>query len=241
MCWHSASMSTPTQPNSPPSRQPEVSDWRWCRPSRPTDGFERCSETTGRNRCYELSLDKDGTDRTSRALTAQRIYVVLLDQHAHPLLAPDNFAFDRLWFRIDSTRKIPPLDQELAARIDRDGPYVGTDKIRDPRTDSDGRWRIDVAGPDPSHLAPLAGDTARRSIRGVRVRGTVDTCFRPTRMHVDSALLQVYFHCDGDPETYALTLRPPQTKDDLRGPPWYSPGAIVSEAVKVGRRSYARA
>ncbi|WP_328812422.1 hypothetical protein [Rhodococcus sp. NBC_00297] len=182
--------------------------------------------------CYELVVDRDEASRTSHVMTAQRIHVLLLDQHARPLLAPDNFAFRRLWFRISSTRKIPPRDPELAAEINRDGPYSRTKEIRDPRTEKDGGWRIDVTGLSPSQLTPMAGDTARRLIRGVRMRGAIDTRFRPTRVHVDPTLLWVYFRWDGDPETYALTLCPPQTKDDLRGPPWHSPGAIVSEAME---------
>lgn len=163
--------------------------------------------------------------------TAQRVYVVLLDENAKPLLAPDNFRFQGLWVGVDSARKIEPRDLELAARIVRGGPYADTDTFRDPRTEKDGGWRIEVTGLDPEELAPLAGETAQRLIRGVRIRGAVDTRFRPLRVHVDATVLWVYFQWEGDAETYALTVRPPQTERDLRGPPQDSPGALVGSLL----------
>ncbi|MBY6540281.1 hypothetical protein HQ325_16525 [Rhodococcus sp. BP-349] len=181
---------------------------------------------------YELRLQKNEDNRrTTRALTAQRVYVLLLDQHAQPMLAPDNFAFERIWLRVDSGRKVPPRSSTLTERIRRDGPYANTEAIRDPRTDKDGRWRIHVTGPDRAELVPLANATAHHLIRGVRIRGAIDTHFVPLRVHIDPTLLWVYFRWEGDPETYVLTLRPPQTDSDLRGPPWDSPGAIVGEAL----------
>lgn len=184
---------------------------------------------------YEILLRKDQGPPTLRGITTQRLYLVLLDQQAQPMLAPDNFDFRRVWLRVDSARKIAPRSRPLAERIRRDGPYIDTAAIRDPRTDTDGTWLIDVTGADPAHLTPLAGDTATRLIRSVRTRGALDTPLRPLRVHIGTTVLWVYFQWEGDPETYAVTLRPPHAEDDLQRPPWHTPAAIVAEVLSSWR------
>lgn len=186
---------------------------------------------------YEILLRKDQDPPTLRGMTAQRLYLVLLDRQARPLLAPDNFDFRRVWLRVDSARKIAPRSRPLAERVRRDGPYVATAAIRDPRTDTDGTWLIEVTGLDPAHLTPLAGDTATRLIRSVRTRGAIDTRVRPLRAHIGTTVLCVFFLWEGDPETYAVTLRPPQTEDDLQGPPWHTPAALVAEVLSSWREA----
>ncbi|TFI44813.1 hypothetical protein E4P29_03370 [Rhodococcus sp. 1R11] len=179
---------------------------------------------------YELVRDEHPSERVRvRMWFKQRIYVVLLGQDGEPTLAPDNFAFPRLWHCICSARKIRPQSASLAAHIERVGPFFDTDEIRDPNTDADGGWRVEVTGVDPADLTASAGDAARHLMRRVRLRGVIDSKFRATRVHIENDTARVYFLWAKNPNTFALSLRLPQSVDDLPGPPADTPGSLVAE------------
>lgn len=181
---------------------------------------------------YELVRDEHASERVrDRMWFKQRIYVVLLRQDGAPTLAPDNFTFRRLWPGVDSARKIRPQSASLAAHIDRVGPFFETDGIRDPNTDADGGWRVVYTGLDDSELTTAAGEAARHLMRTVRVRGVVDSRFRPTRVHIEDSTARVYFMWAKNLNTFAMSLRLPHSADDLPGPPADTPRSLVSEAL----------
>lgn len=181
---------------------------------------------------YELVRDSHPSERErDRMWFKQRIYVVLLGQDGEPTLAPDNFAFERLWHGVDSARKIEPRSASLIAHLERVGPFFKTEGIRDPNTDADGSWRVAFTGLDPAELTVTAGEAARRLMRSVRIRGVIDSKFRPTRVHIEDDAARVYFQWAKNPNTFALSLRLPRSVDDLPGPPADTPGSLVSEAL----------
>ncbi|KZF07310.1 MULTISPECIES: hypothetical protein [unclassified Rhodococcus (in: high G+C Gram-positive bacteria)] len=159
---------------------------------------------------------------------AQRVYVLLLDTDGQPTLAPDNFAFQRVWDGIDSARKIIPTSPAVAAHLSAVGPFFETADIRDPNTEADGAWRLHITGDDTGSLPTPASTTAQNLIRRVRVRGRVDTKFRPIRVHVEQDQARVYFRWAKNPNTFAITLRLPQSEDDFSGPPLNTPDSIVA-------------
>lgn len=179
---------------------------------------------------YELVRDKHPSQRVrDRMWFKQRIYVVLFGHDGEPTLAPDNFAFPRLWHGICSARKVRPQSASLAAHIERVGPFFETDGIRDPNTDADGGWRVEFTGLDPAELTVSAGEAARHLMRRVRLRGVIDSKFRTTCVHIENDTVRVYFLWAKNPNTFALSLRLPQSVDDLPGPPAGTPGSLVSE------------
>lgn len=179
---------------------------------------------------YELVWDKHPSARVrDRMWFKQRIYVVLFGQDGEPTLAPDNFAFPRLWHGIYSARKIRPQSASLAAHIERVGPFFDTDRIRDPNTDADGDWRVEFTGRDPADLTASAEETTRHLMRRVRTRGVIDSKFRTTRVHIENDTARVYFLWAKNPNTFALSLQLPRSADDLPGPPADTPGSLVSE------------
>lgn len=178
---------------------------------------------------YELVRTPNPPKNTAtRMRFAQRVYVLLLDAHGEPTLAPDNFAFKRVWDGIDSARKIIPTSPAVAAHLRSVGPFFETAGIRDPNTETDGGWRLDVTGDDIGRLPTLAAATARSLIRSVRVRGRVDSKFRPIRVHVEQDRARVYFRWAKNPNTFAMTLRLPRSEDEFSGPPLDSPDSIVA-------------
>ncbi|CCQ13765.1 putative uncharacterized protein [Rhodococcus sp. AW25M09] len=189
---------------------------------------------------YELvRTPKSPTNTATRMLFAQRVYALLLGDDGEPMLAPDNFAFRRVWHGIDSARKIVPTSPVVVAHLDAVGPFFRTEDFRDPNTDADadadadGGWRLDITGEDVDGLPKTAASTARSLTRSVRVRGRVDTKFRPIRVHIEQDQARVYFHWAMNPNTFALTLRFPQSKEDFSGPPLDSPGSVVAECLSI--------
>lgn len=178
---------------------------------------------------YDLvRTPKRPTNTATRMLFAQRVYALLLDAHGEPTLAPDNFAFQRVWNAIDSARKIIPTSSTVAAHLRAVGPFFETADIRDPNTEADGGWRLDITGDDTENLPTPAAATARNLIRRVRVRGRVDSRFRPIRVHVEQDRARVYFRWAKNPNTFAMTLRLPRSEDEFSGSPLDSPDSIVA-------------
>jgi hypothetical protein len=58
-------------------------------------------------------------------------------------------------------------------------------------------------------LTDTAAETVRGLHDGIRVRGAIDSRFRPVRLHVEHDRAVVYFRWARNPNTFALTLRPP--------------------------------
>lgn len=83
-------------------------------------------------------------------------------------------------------------------------------------------------GLDPAELTASAEETARRVIHLVRVRGVIDSKFRPTRVHIENSTARVYFMWSKNPNTFAMPVHLPQSFDDLPGPPADTPGSLVS-------------
>lgn len=181
---------------------------------------------------YELvRAPKPPTNTATRMLLAQRVYALVLDADGEPTLAPDNFDFQRVWDGIDSARKIVPTSPAVAAHLEAVGPFFETADIRDPNTEADGGWRLHVTGDDAGSLPPASATTVRKLIRRVRVRGRVDSKFRPIRVHVEQGRACVYFRWAKNPNTFAMTLRLPQSEDDFSGPPLDSPDSVVAECL----------
>ncbi|MDI9894093.1 hypothetical protein QM797_05085 [Rhodococcus sp. IEGM 1381] len=178
---------------------------------------------------YELvRTPRPPTNTATRMLFAQRVYALLLDADGEPTLAPDNFAFQRVWNGIDSARKIVPTSPAVAAHLEAVGPFFETDDFRDPNTEADGGWRLHMTGADTESLPPPAAATARSLIRRVRVRGRVASRFRPIRVHVEQDQVCVYFRWAENPTTFAMTLQLPLSEDDFSGSPLDSPDSIVA-------------
>ncbi|MBB3037005.1 hypothetical protein [Hoyosella altamirensis] len=183
---------------------------------------------------YELLWHRRVSDRVrARMWYKQRIYVVLLAQNGTPLLAPDNFAWSRVWHAIEHARKLDPdpSSNELLSYIERFGPYAVTAGIRDPHTEPDGGWRVEMTGESLEALTETARETLRHLRNKVRVRGVVDSAFRPVRIHVEDHSIVVYFHWAKNPNTFALSVPMPQSPGDFRGPPVDTPGRYASEAL----------
>lgn len=177
---------------------------------------------------YELVRNLHPSERERDSFSfKQRIYVVLLGQDGEPTLAPDNFTFRRLWPGIGSARKIEAQSAPLAAHIERVGPFFETEGLRDPNTDADGGWRVEFTGLDPAELTASAGETARCVMRLVRVRGVIDSKFRPTRVHIESSTARVYFMWSKNPNMFAMSVYLPHSFDDLPGPPADTLGSLV--------------
>ncbi|MDV6260179.1 hypothetical protein [Rhodococcoides yunnanense] len=178
---------------------------------------------------YELVRTPNPPKNTAtRMRFAQRVYVLLLDADGEPTLAPDNFAFQRVWNGTDSARKTIPTSLAVAAHLRAVGPFFETAAIRDPNTEADGGWRLHITGNDTESLPTAAAATAQSLIRRVRVRGRVASRFRPTRVHVEQDQVCVYFRWAKNPNTFAMTLRLPRSEDEFSGPPRDSPDSIVA-------------
>ncbi|OZE84013.1 hypothetical protein CH305_06095 [Rhodococcus sp. 15-649-2-2] len=177
---------------------------------------------------YELVRTPKQTNTAKPMLFAQRVYALLLDADGEPTLAPDNFAFQRVWNGIDSARKFIPTSSAVAAHLVAVGPFLKTADIRDPNTEADGGWRLHTTGDDTETLPTPAAATARSLIRRVRVRGRVSSRFRPTRVHVELDQVRVYFRWAKNPNLFAMTLRLPQSGDESSSPPLDTPDSIVA-------------
>lgn len=181
---------------------------------------------------YELvRIPNPPKTMATRMWFMQRIFLLLIGDDGEPMLAPDNFAFRRVWHGIDSARKIIPTSPAVAAHLRAVGPFFETADIRDPNTEADGGWRLHITGDDTGSLPTPAATTARNLIRRVRVRGRVDTKFRPIRVHVEQDQARVYFRWAKNPNTFAMTLRLPRSEDDFSGPPLNTPDSVVAECL----------
>ncbi|RVW06892.1 hypothetical protein EGT67_24265 [Prescottella agglutinans] len=175
---------------------------------------------------YELVV-RESPPRTKIPL--QSIYAVFLDGEGAPVLAPDNMQWDRLWAGRIEPRKLEPdpSDTELIRRLAESGPFADTESIRDPRTEADGGWRIEVGGDSPDGLGDVARETFARACRAFRMRGAVTSRFRPVRLDLDGDRVRVYFHWAENPNVFAMTFRLPMSESDFRGPPLHNPAAVV--------------
>ncbi|MGW0177666.1 hypothetical protein ACWDUM_27895 [Rhodococcus sp. NPDC003322] len=191
----------------------------WVRAALPADWSDHA---------YELiQVDRP---RRSGVPYPQSIYLVLVDGGGTPILAPDNMSWNRLWQGQFEPRKLEPnpVNTDLVEYLARFGPFVDTATIRDPRTDPDGGWRVEISGDDPAGLTPVARDTFDRACRSLRIRGAVTRGFHPLRIVLDSTVVHVHFHWKLNPNVFAMNFRLPQTEKDFRGPPIDSPGGVVS-------------
>ncbi|WP_235174562.1 hypothetical protein [Tomitella biformata] len=182
---------------------------------------------------YELTRQADAGEARSRMWFKQRIYVLFLAPDGTPLLAPDNTAWPRIWERNTGARKLDPdpSSTELLAHIAQFGPYAVTEGIRDPHTEPDGGWRLAMTGLPLDGLTDTSAATARQLRDAVRVRGAVDSKFRPIRVHLERATAVVHFRWARNPNTFAVTLRLPQTRGELPGPPMDTPRGVAYEAL----------
>lgn len=183
---------------------------------------------------YEVirRIDVDRRMRTNLIYT-QPLFVVFLASDGTPVLAPDNIAWNRVWLKVIDARKLDP-DPESRALLDhiaRVGPYAPTEGIRHPDTEPDGGWRLDVTGVPVDQLTDTAAETVRALRNGIRTRGSIDKQFRPVRLHVEHDRAVVYFRWARNPNTFALTMHPPQAADELAGPPWHTPASVAGTII----------
>ncbi|WP_277371969.1 hypothetical protein [Rhodococcus rhodochrous] len=176
--------------------------------------------------------DVDRRMRTSLIYT-QPLFVVFVASDGTPVLAPDNIAWNRVWLKVIDARKLDPDPESKALRdhIARVGPYAPTAGIRHPDTEPDGGWRLEVTGVPLDRLTDTAAETVRALRNGIRVRGRIATQFRPVRLHVEPDHVVVYFKWARNPNTFAVTMHPPQTGDELAGPPWHTPAAVAGTMI----------
>ncbi|WP_240959958.1 hypothetical protein [Rhodococcus sp. HNM0563] len=183
---------------------------------------------------YEVirRTDVDPRMHTDMAYT-QPLFVVFLASDGSALLAPDNIVWNRVWPKVTDARKLDPdpASTALLAHIARVGPYAPTDGIRHPDTEPDGGWRLDVTGLPLGELTDTAAATVRALRDGIRVRGTITKQFRPVRLHVERDRAVVHFRWARNLNTFALDMRPPQTGNDLAGPPWHTPVALAAAVM----------
>ncbi|MFE5701651.1 hypothetical protein [Rhodococcus koreensis] len=161
------------------------------------------------------------------------VYVVFVDAAGVPVLAPDNTRWDSIWISHVQPRKLDPdlANTALIDRLSRSGPFVATDAIRDPRTEPDGCWKIEIVGDPPDALSDVARETFTRACRSLRIRGAVTSHFRTVRIELDGDLVRVYFQWTKNPNLFAMTFRLPTTADDFRGPPMDTPAGVVSTVL----------
>ncbi|WP_026061295.1 hypothetical protein [Rhodococcus rhodochrous] len=176
--------------------------------------------------------DVDRRMRTSLIYT-QPLFVVFVASDGTPVLAPDNIAWNRVWLKVIDARKLDPDPDSRALRdhIARVGPYAPTAGIRHPDTEPDGGWRLEVTGVPVDRLTDTVAETVRALRNGIRVRGRIATQFRPIRLHVELDHVVVYFKWARNPNTFAVTMHPPQTGDELAGPPWHTPAAVAGTMI----------
>lgn len=183
---------------------------------------------------YAYQLAVQLPERLERRMRPyEKVFTVLLDREGVPMLAPDNYRWQRIWFTRSEPRKLEPafdattLRQHLAAR----GPYMDSSLVRDPRTDPDGCWKIDVAGDPSAALSPTARDALESARRIFRQRGAVNTHFQPTRLVVDGATLRVHFRWKKNPNLFSIDVLLPQSDADFTSPPAHNPVAWMSAAA----------
>ncbi|MDV6296553.1 hypothetical protein [Rhodococcus aetherivorans] len=183
---------------------------------------------------YEVirRTDVDHRMRTNMMYT-QPLFVVFLTSDGTPVLAPDNIAWHRVWPKVVDARKLEPdpSSNALRAHIARFGPYAPTEGIRHPDTEPDGGWRLELTGLSLDELTDTAAATVRALRDGIRVRGAIDKQFRPVRLHVEHDRVVVHFRWARNPNIFALAMRPPQTGNDLAGPPWHTPAAVAATVI----------
>lgn len=163
----------------------------------------------------------------------QTVYVVFVDDECRPLLAPDNLSFSRLWMGRFEPRKLLPdsSNRSLNKQIIDHGPFAETESIRDPRTDPDGGWSIEISGDDPDSLNRTAREAFDYFCQAVRIRGAVSSRFRTERVELDGHHVKVVFQWNQNPNLFALSMRLPFDNKDFRGPPMDTPKAVVSTVL----------
>jgi hypothetical protein len=181
---------------------------------------------------YAYQIHVDIPDRLRRQIPPhQKWFVVLVDEHDEPMLAPDNFRWGLIFFTRTEPRKLHAINDSLREQLASTGPYVDTTLFRDPRTDADGGWTVDVVG-DIQSSTPVARDAVEAAHRIFRRRGVVTTDFQTKRLVVDGTTLQIHFRWKNNPDVFAISVRIPQSDNDFTGPPGHNPSAWMSTAAQ---------
>lgn len=183
---------------------------------------------------YAYQLTVEIPDRLKRQIPPyQKVFTLLVDRNGDPMLAPDNYRWGMLFFSHSAPRKLEPSPEntELRTVLATDGPYTDSEPVRDPRTDPDGGWKIDVTGDPLETLTPTAQQAVEAARRLFRQRGAVNTHFQPTRLVVDGATLHVHFRWKKNPNVFATSIRIPQSEAEFTSPPAHNPSAWMSAAA----------
>ncbi|WP_338891936.1 hypothetical protein [Rhodococcus sovatensis] len=181
---------------------------------------------------YAYQLDVQIPDRLrSQIPPHQKWFVVLVDNHDEPMLAPDNFRWGLIFYTRSEPRKLHAVNDSVREHLASCGPYIDTSTFRDARTDPDGGWTIDVVG-DTESLTPVARDAVESARRIFRRRGAVTTDFQTVRLVVEETSLQIHFRWKRNPNTFSTTVRIPQFDSDFTSPPGHNPSAWMSTAAQ---------
>ena len=183
---------------------------------------------------YAYRLDVVDVDsRLPQHLSVQDVYVVFVDAAGVPVLAPDNTRWGGIWVGNVQPRKLDPdpANAALITRLKQSGPFTDTADIRDPRTEPDGGWKVEIVGDPPGALSEVAQETFTEACRALRIRGAVTSRFRPVRIELDDGHVRVYFRWAQNPNLFAMTFRLPVTADDFSGPPMDTPADVVSSLL----------
>ncbi|RRQ29259.1 hypothetical protein DK926_05090 [Rhodococcus sp. Eu-32] len=181
---------------------------------------------------YAYQLRIDIPDRLRRQIPPhQKWFVVVVDEHGEPMLAPDNFRWGLIFYTRSRPRKLHAVNGSLCDQLASSGPYVDTTPFRDPRTDADGGWTVDVVG-DTKSLTPVARDAVEAAHRIFRRRGAVTTDFQTKRLVVDGTTLQIHFRWKNNPNVFVISARIPQSDSDFIGPPGHNPSAWMSTVAQ---------
>ncbi|ORM38159.1 hypothetical protein [Williamsia sp. 1135] len=146
----------------------------------------------------------------------KKIFVALIDGHGHPILAPDNIR----WRQSEpEPRKLQPThNTTLRHHLAAHGPYADSSKERDPRTDPDGGWRIQVTGDPLDTLTPTAREAVEHAHQLFRLRGAIHTDFATELLIVAGQTLHVQFRWKNNPNIFAISGHIPQTEAEFRSP-----------------------
>lgn len=183
---------------------------------------------------YAYQLHVQVPDRLQRQIPPfQKVFVVVVDGHDKPMLAPDNFRWGSIFFTRSEPRKLTPSRENTALRqhLSEAGPYADSSRVRDPRTEPDGAWKVDMSGDTLDTLTHVARQAVEAAYKIFRRRGSVSTDFRTVRIVVDGTTLHVHFQWKKNPNTFAIAIRIPQFDSDFRSPPIHNPSAWMSEAA----------
>lgn len=166
---------------------------------------------------YELAVAP--IEKRRPFLAYRRRFAVLIDGEGRPILAPDNIRWPK-HIDVQLPRKLEPRAENtcLRSQLAASGPYTESAPIRDPSTEPDGGWRIEVCGDRLDTLTSTAREAVEEARRQFRIRGDIHTDLQAERLIVDGQTLHLQFRWRKNPHLFSIRAHIPQSDDEFRSP-----------------------